>query len=185
MRVDSVSSREQYRWMERFIATVEDDELRPRLTVLNRWERRFSPIQGRIDERHARTRAMVYLSIRAICGRIWSPGSQRTGIRAVDRPQWQVPEPEPVPDEVTEKEQTQIEPRDVSVAAEAQRQASEPEPPRQSLHALVDSIPTHEVPTAEAFLEFLQKRAMGRRAKASPNPATISVANVVGKAVDA
>ena len=32
MRVDPVSSREQYRWMERFIPMVEDAELRERLT---------------------------------------------------------------------------------------------------------------------------------------------------------
>ena len=32
MRVDPVSSREQYRWMERFIPMVEDPELRERLT---------------------------------------------------------------------------------------------------------------------------------------------------------
>src|SRR5712671_1510752 len=31
MRVDPVSSREQYRWMERFIATVEEPELRQKL----------------------------------------------------------------------------------------------------------------------------------------------------------
>ncbi|MDH4282977.1 MAG: hypothetical protein OEV36_10025, partial [Myxococcales bacterium] len=33
LRIDPVSSREQYRWMERFIATVEDEELRRRLNV--------------------------------------------------------------------------------------------------------------------------------------------------------
>ncbi|MEZ4288169.1 MAG: UPF0158 family protein [Polyangiales bacterium] len=33
LRVDPVSSREQYRWMERFISTIEDDALRHRLTV--------------------------------------------------------------------------------------------------------------------------------------------------------
>src|SRR5262245_44742843 len=31
MRVDPVSSREQYRWMERFIATVDEPELRGKL----------------------------------------------------------------------------------------------------------------------------------------------------------
>src|SRR5690348_17464373 len=31
LRVDPVSSREQYRWMERFIATVEEGPLRQRL----------------------------------------------------------------------------------------------------------------------------------------------------------
>ncbi len=33
MRVDPVSSREQYRWMERFIPMLEDDELQERLTA--------------------------------------------------------------------------------------------------------------------------------------------------------
>jgi hypothetical protein len=33
LRVDPVSSREQYRWMERFIATVPEPELRPRLVA--------------------------------------------------------------------------------------------------------------------------------------------------------
>src|SRR6478672_2339616 len=31
MRIDPVSSREQYRWMERFIATVEEPDLRSKL----------------------------------------------------------------------------------------------------------------------------------------------------------
>jgi hypothetical protein len=33
LRIDPVSSREQYRWMERFIATVEEAELRRRLNI--------------------------------------------------------------------------------------------------------------------------------------------------------
>jgi hypothetical protein len=33
MRIDPVSSREQYRWMERFIATVEESELRQKLVA--------------------------------------------------------------------------------------------------------------------------------------------------------
>ena len=47
LRVEPASSREQYRWMERFVSSVADEALRERLVISIDGKGRVSPIQGR------------------------------------------------------------------------------------------------------------------------------------------
>jgi len=147
LKIDPVSSREQYRWMERFIDSVEDDpELQNKLTIAIDGKgafRRFKdvlmsyPIQ--------RERWFTFRSERlASCMKAWLTAHD---IEAVERPAWRVPSAEEV--------RAQIEP------LKSQRRltrAQTAEATRLRLKELVDLVPVRELETALAFIEFLKER---------------------------
>ena len=151
LRIDPVSSREQYRWMERFIATVEDAELRRRLNIAIDGKGAFRRFKDALMSHPVdRERWFAFRSERLrSCMESWLTAH---GIQAVDRPTWHVP----TAGEVEVEAKAEAEPA-------ALRPSSPTQPPanaghRKRLHELVDVLPARELETASAFLEFLQER---------------------------
>lgn len=136
IRVNAVSSREQYRWMERFIEAIDDDELAKELETAIDGKgafRRFKDVLLAHPEQREQWFAFRSGRLRA-CMETWLSAH---GLEPVPRPEWPVaPELEaPAPKSETEESAQRI-----------------------RLKALVDLVPVRDLPTAEAFLEFLRRR---------------------------
>ena len=156
LRVDPVSSREQYRWMERFIVTVTNDELRNRLSMA---------IDGKGAFRRFKDALMHHPGERE---RWFSFRSERLranmeswlnahGIRAIERPQWPVPQPEPLTEEQAAEIEATAPEHDVSRVKKVNDNPDAAQ--RQRLHNLIDKLPSSELKGAESFLEFAVARA--------------------------
>jgi hypothetical protein len=65
LRIDPVSSREQYRWMERYIPMVEDPDLQAKLSQAIDGKGRLPALQGCADVLRPRARALVRVPERA------------------------------------------------------------------------------------------------------------------------
>jgi hypothetical protein len=157
VKIEPASSREQYRWMERFVATVEDQPLRDRLLIAIDGKgafRRFKdvlltfPIER---ERWFNYRAnLLHYHINQ-----WFGGK---GLEPEPLPPWgQIalpPEPEQLPERTVVPGQS---PADQL---------------RQQVKGLVDVLPACELHSARVFLEYLRDRGSaeltGARAKAEP-----------------
>ena len=174
LRIDPVSSREQYRWMERFIATVEDEELRRRLNIAIDGKGAFRRFKDALMSHPVdRERWFAFRSERLrSCMESWLTAH---GIHSVERPTWHVP----TADEV------HPEPDAPAVAPEAKPDlgsAAELPPPaetgRTRLHELVDGLAVRDLEMAGAFLEFLRARRHAPRpqVKAAPEPAVAAEA---------
>lgn len=148
LRVDPVSSREQYRWMERFIATVEESELRQKL---------LNSIDGKGAFRRFKDVLMGYPADRE---RWFTFRSERLrscmdgwldahGVEVVDRPEWKVPAAEEVPAAEAPSEAESVVRKNRLAMAETNRRR---------LHQLVDLLPGRELDAALAFIEFLRER---------------------------
>src|SRR5690606_14073320 len=104
LRVDPVSSREQYRWMERFIATVEDPELRDKLVRSIDGKgafRRFKDVLMAYPVDRERWFAFRSERLRA-CMEAWLNAH---GITPVERSEWRVPTAEEVRSQVEREEE--------------------------------------------------------------------------------
>ena len=161
LRIDPVSSREQYRWMERFIATVEDEELRRRLNIAIDGKGAFRRFKDALMSHPVdRERWFAFRSERLkACMESWLTAH---GIRAVDRPKWHVPSANEVH---VEPEKPATEPRN--------RHSSRPAPAggdRRKLHELADSLSARDLELASAFLEFLRDRSPSAKASGSRPP---------------
>jgi hypothetical protein len=156
MRVEPVSSREQYRWMERFIATVEESELRQKLVASIDGKgafRRFKDVLMTypID----RERWFAFRSERLrIAIESWL---EAHGLKAQERAQWQVPTADQVKAAVEREEQVQPARRSRAAVAETTRER---------LRELVDLLPVRALELAQEFLEFLHERRPVPRARA-------------------
>jgi hypothetical protein len=148
MRVDPVSSREQYRWMERFIATIEEPELRQKLV-------------GAIDGKGAFRRFKDVLMAYPIDRERWFAfRSERLriaieswleahGLKAQEREQWQVPTADQVKAAVESQERAQPARKTRTAVAESARER---------LRELCDLLPVRDLELAVEFLEFLRER---------------------------
>ncbi len=167
LRVDPVSSREQYRWMERFIATVEEGEFRDKLVASIDGKgafRRFKDVLMAFPVDRERWFTFRTERLRA-CMETWLATH---GIEAVPRVEWHVP----TADEV-QKPEVEDKPGKKTRAQVAEVQ-------RKRLHDAVDVLPARELDAALAFLEFLRERKHLPRAKVrvegeseAPSPAAI------------
>ena len=164
LRIDPVSSREQYRWMERFIATVEDDELRRRLNIAIDGKGAFRRFKDALMSHPVdRERWFAFRSERLrACMESWLAAH---GIKAVERPTWHVPSAE----EVTVEAEAPAEPR--ASNRPSRPAASAEDVDRRRLHELVDALPSKDVETASAFLEFLGRHGRASKPRASKPPA--------------
>lgn len=141
LRVEPVSSREQYRWMEKFIEMVEPGDLKTKLNQSIDGKgafRRFKDVLTVFPD--DRERWFTFRSERLrenMEG--WLVGHR---IQAVAKPKYVVPEP------------------DMSVDAERPRarRAGVFDVYRQKLRELVEIVPGRELEHAVAFLEFLRER---------------------------
>lgn len=144
LRVDPVSSREQYRWMERFIATVDEGELRDKLVQSIDGKgafRRFKDVLMTFPVDRERWFTFRSERLRA-CMEQWLAAHS---IESVARTEWHVPTVEEVQRPAEEEKPRRPRP----VAGEAQRRR---------IHELADVLPARELDTAVAFLEFLRER---------------------------
>lgn len=148
LRIDPVSSREQYRWMERFIATVEDGEFRSKLLQSIDGKgafRRFKDVLMLFPVDRERWFTFRSERLRA-CMEAWLTAH---GIAAVDRPQWRVPTAEEVAPAEAVAEPDSAARRSRAAYADALRK---------KIQHTVDLLPARELDAALAFLEFLQER---------------------------
>ncbi len=146
LRIDPVNSREQYRWMERFIETVEEGEFRDKLAQSIDGKGAFRRFKDVLMSYPAdRERWFTFRSERLrACMEAWL---QAHAIEAIERQQWQVPAVEGVRLPVEEHEKPGR--RNRAFLVEIQRRR---------LHELADQLPARELDAALAFLEFLRER---------------------------
>ena len=163
LRIDPVSSREQYRWMERFIATVEHEELRRQLNIAIDGKGAFRRFKDALVNHPVdRERWFAFRSERLrSCMESWLTAH---GIHSVERPSWHVPTAEEV-DDVQPQAATQAEPGERAERDERVSQVAVSDVHRARLHGLVDGLASGDVEIAGTFLEFLRDR---RRASSPP-----------------
>ena len=149
LRIDPVSSREQYRWMERFIATVEDEELRRRLNIAIDGKGAFRRFKDALMSHPVdRERWFAFRSERLrSCMESWLTAH---GIHSVERPTWHVPTAREVqPDEVSKPAERSEKPAIRPAIDDAKRKR---------LHELVDGLASRDFEMAQTYLEFLRDR---------------------------
>jgi hypothetical protein len=169
LRIDPVSSREQYRWMERFIPMVEEPTLRGKLTQAIDGKgafRRFKDVlmsYGTERERwfafrseRLRTFMEAWLSAHAIKGATRPaysdapPAPTAAAVEAAAGPPSM--DLEPVPDSV----------EDSAPRSQSGRRARNAETLRQHLKELADSLGPRDLDMAVNFAEFLKARRAAR-----------------------
>jgi hypothetical protein len=148
LRVDPVSSREQYRWMERFIATVEEGPLRQKLlhSIDGKGAfRRFKDVLVAFPV--DRERWFTFRSERLrTCMESWL---EAQGVEAVQRPEWQVPTADDV--------RPQLDSHERVVRRPAVRPGG-PEAQRARAHEIIDGLSARDLEAAMTYLEFLRER---------------------------
>lgn len=162
LRIDPVSSREQYRWMERFIPMVEDPELAEKLT---------QAIDGKGAFRRFKDVLMAYgpererwFSFRSERLRIFMEAWLNAhALNPVPRPVW-VPEIPPKTDAAAQTDATvaavheareEAPPRDL-------RRGRSVETLRKNLRDIADALGPRDLDTLTAFAEFLKARRAAR-----------------------
>ncbi len=156
IRIEPAASREQYRWMERFVGFVTDEALRERLVIA---------IDGKGAFRRFKDVLVSYPAERerwfAFRGDLlhWQMQKwlEREGLEAKDPAPWGVAPP-PAPD----------------VEAPIERPPAPAEGPgevlRRQAKELIDQIPALELPAAIAFLDYLRERGAKDLGRVRPMP---------------
>lgn len=163
-RIDAVSSREQYRWMERFNESVTDDDLRRRLNGAIDGKgafRRFKDMLMNFPEE--RDRWFVFRSERLRqCMEAWL---STHGIEAVARPEPVAP--------LAEESQNEppIDMQDTNVSSMA---------PRKRLREIIEKVHPADMSTAVTYIEFL----IARRNSGVAKPDASDKNNTVDKIAD-
>jgi hypothetical protein len=167
LRIDPVSSREQYRWMERFIPMVDEGELKTKLS---------QAIDGKGAFRRFKD---VLMSFAADRERWFTFRSERLrtfmeawlsahAIKAVPRPTWGDGPPsveEPPPDSLMPLSQAnleRLEGLDEAPKSQSGRRQRNAETLRASLKELGDALGPRELDLLVAFAEFLKARRAAR-----------------------
>jgi Uncharacterised protein family (UPF0158) len=153
LRIDPVSSREQYRWMERFIPMVEDPDLQAKLS---------QAIDGKGAFRRFKDVLMAYgpererwFSFRSERLRIFMEAwLSAHALNPVPRPVW-VPEPAPKEGE----KEVQQQPRE---EARTDRRGKSVDTLRKNLRDIADALGPRDLDTLTAFAEFLKARRAAR-----------------------
>src|SRR5262245_40442718 len=145
VKIEPASSREQYKWMERFVATVTDEALRERLVIAIDGKgafRRFKDVL--LNYPAERERWFTYRGeLLHWHMQIWI---EREQIQPAAAPPWGSVSAPKEPEVVLERAAHQTEgPGEI-----LRRQAKE----------LIDQIPAVELPAAIAFLDFLRERGV-------------------------
>jgi hypothetical protein len=156
VRIEPAASREQYRWMERFVVNVVDPLLRERLVIA---------IDGKGAFRRFKDVLVAYPAERerwfSFRGDLlhWQMQKwlEREGLEAAEAAPWGDP-PVPAPD----------------VEAPLERPAVVSEGPgeilRRQAKELIDQIPAADLPAAIAFLEYLRERGAADLSRVRPLP---------------
>jgi hypothetical protein len=142
--LDPASSREQYRWMERFVSSVEDKALRDRLVLAIDGKgafRRFKDVLLSYPVERDR-----WFSYRSTLLHIYINGWLRSKDVALgENPPWGSPDQPPEPDVPLEK-------------PVGRRGEGPTETLRSKAKDLVEQLPALELPAAIAYLRFLGER---------------------------
>src|SRR5687768_261633 len=149
MSIEPVSSREQYRWMERFIPMVEETDLREQLAAAIDGKGAFRRFKD-VLMAHApeRERWFTFRSERLrVFMEAWLGAH---GLRSVARPSW-TPEAAPSPREVA-----------VSPEQLAARRGRSAEALRKQLRDLADTLGARDLEKVTAFAEFVKARRAAR-----------------------
>jgi len=145
VHLDPASSREQYRWMERFVQSVEDPTLRERLILAIDGKgafRRFKDVLLSYPVERDR-----WFSYRANLLHIYINGWLETQDMEIGEvPPWGIPDQPPEPDVPLDKP---IGTRGEGPTETLRRQARE----------LIDALPALELPSVIAYLKFLRDKA--------------------------
>jgi hypothetical protein len=159
LRVDPVSSREQYRWMERFIPMVDNPELRGRLNQAIDGKGAFRRFKDALMTHAAeRERWFAYRSERLKT--FMDAWLAAHNLRALPRPAWTPPAAEPAP-----AKPAAAPPTTVAAAREPKRRTAEGL--RRQLRDLAEALGPRELDAVCAFAEFLRARKVARAAKAA------------------
>ncbi|HEX3777260.1 MAG TPA: UPF0158 family protein [Polyangiaceae bacterium] len=159
MRIEPVSSREQYRWMERFIPMVEEGDLRDQLGAAIDGKgafRRFKDVLMTFGTE--RERWFTFRSERLrVFMEAWLSAH---GLTPVARPVWAAETPPEAP---------------ISQDALSARRKSSAEALRKQLRELADTLGARDLEKVTVFAEFVKARRAARgfahRPDASGNPA--------------
>lgn len=160
LRIEPVSSREQYKWMERFVTGVTDEPLKERLIIAIDGKgafRRFKDVLLNYPVDRER-----WFSYRGdLLHWHMARWLERESIEAKEAPTWGEP-PEPVDTEVVLERP--VPPVGEGPGEILRRQAKE----------LIDQVPAVELPAAIAFLDFLRERGVAElgRVRTLPNKRT-------------
>jgi hypothetical protein len=155
LRVDPVSSREQYRWMERFIQMLEDGELRDKLTAAIDGKgafRRFKDVLMAHGPERERWFAFRSERLRVFM-EAWLGAH---ALRPVTRPVWPAPDaepPAPTPSD-TSAEEPPLDP--------AARRARSMDALRRQLRDFADTLGLRDLEKVTAFAEFVKARRAAR-----------------------
>ncbi len=164
LRIDPVSSREQYRWMERFIPMVDEPELKAKLA---------QAIDGKGAFRRFKD---VLMSFAADRERWFTFRSERLrtfmeawlsahAIKAVPRPTWGDGPPsaeEPPPDSLMPVSQPSLALGDDAPKSQSGRRQRNAEALRVQLKELGDALGPRELDLLVSFAEFLKARRAAR-----------------------
>lgn len=146
LRVDPVSSREQYRWMEHYIEELEDGSLKEQLAAAIDGKgafRRFKDVL--VHHQGPRERWFAFRSARLReCMEAWLTTHE---IKPIERPEWKVPAPSAGAPQA-----------EVSEAQLKARRIAATDANRVRLHELVDLLSSRDLETALAFVQFLRER---------------------------
>jgi len=162
LRIDPVSSREQYRWMERFIPMVDDPVLRGKLAQAIDGKgafRRFKDVLMSYGPERERWFTFRSERLRTFM-EAWLAAH---AIKAIPRPQWadgvDGPESEPIPDSVVAPPST----ADLEGPKSASgRRTKNAEASRAQLREVAEGLGPRELETLVAFAEFLKARRAAR-----------------------
>ena len=161
LRIDPVSSREQYRWMERFIPMVEEDELRGKLGQAIDGKgafRRFKDVLMSYGDERERWFSFRSERLRTFM-EAWLSAH---AIRATARPAWATtpgaPESDPMPDSLVTPPSGDAEgPKSASG-----RRTRNAEALRQHLREMGESLGPRDLDMLVAFADFLKTRRAAR-----------------------
>jgi hypothetical protein len=145
VRIEPAASREQYKWMERFVAGVTDEPLRERLVIAIDGKgafRRFKDVLLNYPTERER-----WFSYRAeLLHWAIQKWMEKEALAPKEAPPWSAPKP-PVETEVQLERPSQSGEGPGEIL---RRQAKE----------LIDLVPAVELPAAIAFLDFLRERGV-------------------------
>lgn len=166
LRIDPVSSREQYRWMERFIPMVDEAELRGKLAHAIDGKgafRRFKDVLMTYNADRERWFAFRSERLRTFM-EAWLTAH---AIRAVPRPTWGdgPPSVEEVPESLVPLSTPSVQSvADLEAAPKSQsgRRQRNAEALRQQLKELAEAVGPRELDLLVSFAEFLKARRAAR-----------------------
>ncbi len=157
LRIDPVSSREQYRWMERFIPMVEDADLRGKLTSAIDGKgafRRFKDVLMSYGPERERWFTFRSERLRAFM-EAWLNAH---AIRAVARPQWAESDRDSSPESVAPSSASP----DEAPKSSSGRRARSAEASRAHLRELGEALGPRDLDVLVSFAEFLKARRAAR-----------------------